>query len=224
MCASSRMYTRRAPPMGDERHVLSQLTDVVHGVVGRRVHLHDVERAADHDRPAGRIVGREVGARTALGVERAGQQLGHAGLARAARAHEQIGVVDLAQLDRVAQGAHDALLADDLVEGLRAVATVEGEHRRPMLAVPRTWARAARAGASKGGPCTRRRGLSSGVPAGLRLKSGWSAAHERVRLRLLPSGSDLVRSRSPRGTRPSTPRSGVLTPKDTAPRTGIRPR
>ena len=33
------------------------------------------------------------------------------------------------------------------------------------------------------------------------------------RLRLLPPGSDLVHERSPRGTRPSTPLSGVLTPR-----------
>ena len=47
----------------------------------------------------------------------------------------------------------------------------------------------------------------------LRLRPGWSAAHERYRLRLLPPGSDLVHERPPRGTRPSTPLSGVLAPK-----------
>src|ERR687892_809583 len=63
------------------------------------------------------------------------------------------------------------------------------------------------------GPCTHLRSSSPGVPAGRRLRPGWSAAHERYRLRLLPPGSDLVRERSPRGTRPSTPLSGVLAPK-----------
>ena len=72
----------------------------------------------------------------------------------------------------------------------------------------------------KSGPCTRPRSWSSGVPADLRLRPGWSAAHERYRLRLLPPGSDLVRERSPRGTRPSTPLSGVLAPRAEAPRTG----
>src|SRR5918999_6087887 len=46
---------------------------------------------------------------------------------------------------------------------------------------------------------------SPGVPAGRWLRSGFPAAHERDRLRLLPPGSDLVRERSPRGTWPSTP-------------------
>jgi hypothetical protein len=53
----------------------------------------------------------------------------------------------------------------------------------------------------------------SGVPASRWLRPGWSATHERLRLRLLPSGPDLVRDRSPHGTQPSTPSTGVLTPK-----------
>src|SRR5215212_10629524 len=73
------------------------------------------------------------------------------------------------------------------------------------------------------GPCTRLRCSVSGVPADLRLRPGLSTAHDRYRLRLLPPGSDLVRERSPRGTRPSTPQSGVLTPRAEAPRMGIQP-
>ena len=38
-------------------------------------------------------------------------------------------------------------------------------------------------------------------------------AHGRYCLRLLPPGSDLVHSRPPHGTWPSTPSTGVLTPK-----------
>src|SRR3954447_13311272 len=70
------------------------------------------------------------------------------------------------------------------------------------------------------GPCTRRRSGPSGVPADLRLRPGWSGAHERDRLRLLPPGSDLVHGRSPHGTRPSTPLSGVLAPKAEGPSDG----
>src|SRR5687768_6508013 len=75
----------------------------------------------------------------------------------------------------------------------------------------------------KSGPCTRLCDSISGVPADLRLQPGLTTAHERYHLRLLPPGSDLVRERSPRGTRPSTPQSGVLTPRAEVPRTGIQP-
>ena len=111
-----------------QRHVLAQLADVVDRVVGRGVHLDHVERGAGEDRLGGGILGVELHPRPAGRVERAGQQLGHRGLARAPRAHEQVGVVHLVQLDRVAKRADDGLLADHLVEGLGAVAAVEGEH------------------------------------------------------------------------------------------------
>ena len=46
-----------------QRHVLAQLADVVDRVVGGGVHLDHVQRGAVHDRLAGGVVGREVGAR-----------------------------------------------------------------------------------------------------------------------------------------------------------------
>ena len=48
-------------------------------------------------------------------------------------------MVDAVALDRVAQGAHHVLLADDLVEGLGAVAAVERRlagHRAETSAAP----------------------------------------------------------------------------------------
>src|SRR5512145_1243476 len=50
-----------------------------------------------------------------------------------------------------------------------------------------------------------------GVSAAFRLRPGGSAAHGEDRLRLLPSGPDLVHGTSSRGTWPSTPYRGVLT-------------
>ena len=49
-----------------------------------------------------------------------------------------------------------------------------------------------------------------GVSAAIRLRPGGSAAHGEDRLRLLPSGSDLVHGTPSRGTWPSTPSRGVL--------------
>ena len=77
---------------------------------------------------AARLDGRPV-----LAVQAGGEDLRHRRLARPARADEQVGVVDLALLDGVAQRAHDVLLADHVGEGARAVAAVErgaGGHGR----------------------------------------------------------------------------------------------
>ena len=112
-----------------ERHVLAQLADVVDRVVRRRVHLDHVERGAAQDRLRDRRLGVEVGPRAALGVQRAGEELRHGRLAGAARADEQIGVMDLVELDRVAERLDDVLLAHHRVECPRAVAAVEREHR-----------------------------------------------------------------------------------------------
>src|SRR5436190_15770202 len=49
-----------------------------------------------------------------------------------------------------------------------------------------------------------------GVSAELRLRPGSPAAHGEDRLRLLPSGPDLVHGTPSRGTWPSTPQLGVL--------------
>ena len=133
---------------GLERDVLAQLADVVDGVVGGGVHLDHVDGRAVGDGAAGRIVGREVGAGSALGVQRTGQELGHARLAGPPRADEQVGVMHLPELDRVAQCAHDVLLSHHLVEGARAVAAVEGEHGFRIVAVGRVKIEAASAATS----------------------------------------------------------------------------
>ena len=106
---------------------LAQLADVVDRAVGGGVHLDHVDRGAGGDRQAGlALAAGGDGRAAALAVERAGEDLRHRGLAGPARADEEVGVVDLALLDRVAQGADDVLLADDLVEGAGPVAAVEG--------------------------------------------------------------------------------------------------
>src|SRR3954468_23895636 len=60
---------------------------------------------------------------------------------------------------------------------------------------------------SRCGPCTLRRGGSPASFALRWLQSSYPAAPAGDRLRLLPSGPDLVHGPTPRGTRPSTPRT-----------------
>jgi hypothetical protein len=106
---------------------LTQVADVVDRAVRGGVHLDHVDGGAGGDRQAGLALAAGGDRRpAALAVERAGEDLRHRGLAGAARADEEVGVMDLALLDRVAQGADDVLLADHLVEGAGAVTPVEG--------------------------------------------------------------------------------------------------
>ena len=116
---------------GEERP-LAQVAGVVDAVVAGGVDLDDVDGA--------RAVGRELAARVAhaarvgrralRAVQRAGQDARAGGLAAAARAAEQVGVVDAAGRERRAQRLGDVVLADDLGEGGRAVLAVQREIAR----------------------------------------------------------------------------------------------
>ena len=114
------------PAGGGVADALAQLADVVDRAIGGSVHLDHVERAAGGDRYARFALATRRQRRSVDAVERAGEDLGERGLAGAARADEEVGMVDAIALDRVSQGAHHVLLADDLVEGLGAVAPVKG--------------------------------------------------------------------------------------------------
>ena len=126
---------------------LAQLADVVDRVVRGRVHLDHVERGGARDRHARVALAARLDRGPVLAVQARREDLRHRGLARAARAHEQVGVVHLAALDGVAQRAHDRLLADHVGERARAVPAVQGplllavaapavRHRRLSLPTP----------------------------------------------------------------------------------------
>ena len=61
-----------------------------------------------------------------LAVERLGEDARDGGLADAARAGEEIGVVEPVALERVGQGPDDVLLARQLGEGARTAAYAPG--------------------------------------------------------------------------------------------------
>jgi hypothetical protein len=63
--------------------------------------------------------------RPVLAVHARREHLRHRRLARPRGAHEQVGMVDLALLDGIAQGPDDMLLAHDVRERSRAVAAVQ---------------------------------------------------------------------------------------------------
>ena len=107
------------------RDLLAQIPDVVNRVVRRGVHLDHVEGGRVLDREAGLTLPARADGRPLLAVQARREDLGHARLAGAARADEQVGVVDLALADRVLQRAHDVLLTNDVGEGAGTVAAVE---------------------------------------------------------------------------------------------------
>jgi hypothetical protein len=119
---------------------LAQGADVVDRVRRGGVHLDHVERRRGGDRDARLAGAARLGRRRVLAVEAGGEDLGHRRLAGPPRADEEVGVVDHVAVDGVAQRPDDVLLADDLGEAARTVATVErgaGRHGRPVyLGVP----------------------------------------------------------------------------------------
>ena len=101
------------------------LADVLDAGTACRVELVDVGVGAlgDHDAILAGAV--RVGRGALLTQKRLGEQARRGGLARAARAAEQVSVADLVLLDGVLDGALDMLLPNDVLEDLRTVFAVQ---------------------------------------------------------------------------------------------------
>ena len=114
-----------------EERLLAQVAGVVDATVGGRVDLDHVDRAraATRQVAAGVALPARVGDRALLAVERAREDARRGGLAAAARAREEVGVVDPVVGQGRAQGRRHVVLPDDLAEGLGPVAAVQGERR-----------------------------------------------------------------------------------------------
>ena len=120
-------------PAGDrgEEGALPEITGVLHPAVGGGVDLDDVDAAG----PASCQVGARIthparrGRGALLAVEAARQDAGGRGLAAAAGAGEQVGVVHLVVVQCPLQRDGDVILPDHLGERVGAVAAVEGQGR-----------------------------------------------------------------------------------------------
>ena len=113
---------------GGEHGALAQVAGVVDAVVARGVDLDDVERAAAAAREldaagthAARGVGGPLGA-----VEAPGEDAGRGGLAAAAWAAEQVGVIHPIGAERGHERLGHLRLSDHLGERLRPVAAIQG--------------------------------------------------------------------------------------------------
>jgi hypothetical protein len=106
--------------------LVQQLRNLLDTAVGRGVQLHVVDEAAGVDVAAGVADAAGLGrdATRAVrpnAVQALGQDARHRRLAHAARAGEQVGVMQAALRQRIGQRLHDMLLADKLLETLRTV-------------------------------------------------------------------------------------------------------
>ena len=105
--------------------VVAQHADRVHTVIRRRVDLQHVHAAALVDGPAGRAHAAGIAVVRIFTVDRLGQDLGAGGLARAARAGEQVRMAEPARLELRAQRVGHALLPDHIRKRLRPVFPVQ---------------------------------------------------------------------------------------------------
>ena len=111
---------------GSREDTRQELAHVADGVVGCRVELGHVQRAAvaDGDARGARVA--RLAVAQVRAVERLGQDPGERSLARSARTHEQVRMRASAGPDAVPQRLDDGLLPDDLAERLGTPAAVDG--------------------------------------------------------------------------------------------------
>ncbi|SHW80470.1 Uncharacterised protein [Mycobacteroides abscessus subsp. abscessus] len=109
-----------------------ELTGVVDTTVAGGVEFDDVDvaRPVRRERHARMALAARIGRRPLLTVQRAGQDARRRRLATTARPGEQVGMVDPARFERVAQRLGDMLLPDYLSETCRSVLAVESHGRR----------------------------------------------------------------------------------------------
>ena len=113
-----------------EMDALDEVAHRLDAVVRRRVELDEVEEGPRRDRAAVlALAARLAVVAQVQAVERPRQDARGRGLARAARAGEEVGVADAVLPHRVAERDRDVVLADQLGEPLRAVFAVQAVRR-----------------------------------------------------------------------------------------------
>ena len=115
-----------------EGHLLDELSDVVDGVVRRRVELEHVVTGATLDRQARVAFAARLAVDGCRAVEHLGEDAGRGRLAGAARPGEKVGLALPTGAHRLAQCPHDVVLALQLAESPWSIAAVErlGGHVR----------------------------------------------------------------------------------------------
>ena len=105
--------------------LIPQAADIVHAVVGGRIHLHHVQDAAVVDATADGALAAGVAVVGVEAVDRLGKDLGAGGLARAAHACKQVGVANAPGGHLVAQRGHRAVLGHHILKPLGSPLAVQ---------------------------------------------------------------------------------------------------
>ncbi len=118
--------------------LIEQLRDLFDAAVGGGIELHIVDKSAGVDIAAGLAHAAGVGGDAALpigpgAIETLGQDARDRGLAHAARAGEQVGVVQAALRERIRQGLNHVLLAHQLFKTVGAVLAGEDLVAHPVI-------------------------------------------------------------------------------------------
>src|SRR5208283_1370188 len=93
----------------------------INAPIAGAVDLHHIHRAAVGDFPGLGIVLWKIGSWAIGAIEALGENAGNRRLARAARADEEVSMGDAFLPDGIGQRLRDMLLADNILEPLRAV-------------------------------------------------------------------------------------------------------
>jgi hypothetical protein len=102
----------------DRYGVDNDLAHIINSGVGRGVYLHHVYRARRRDFNTGSALAARLGRDSGYAVETFGKYSGRGRLSNAARAGEQIGVMNAAVRYRILERASDGLLPYDLLKAL----------------------------------------------------------------------------------------------------------
>ena len=105
---------------------VAQVADIVHTVVGSRIHLHHVQNAAVIDALADLTLAAGVSIDRMQAVDCLCKDLGAGGFAGAAHAGKQVGVAHTAGGDLIAQGRHNAALTHHIFKPLGSPLAVQG--------------------------------------------------------------------------------------------------
>ena len=141
-------------PAGPHVDVLPQLADLVDAAVAGPVDLQHVHVVARADALADVALVAGDGRRALDAVQGLGQDPGGGGLAHAPGPGEQVGMADAVRGDRVGQCLGDVLLADQLLEGLRAIAPGDDDVLPRLRGLGRRRARREAAATTFGDPNT----------------------------------------------------------------------